>query len=356
MHSCFSAWDFAARVVIRGEANSSSSTPVMKTHFSPLTLTLLSLLLSAALHAQNAPASARAGDPSATPAVKSPGPAIAKVLLLASGPLGDVIMQIESNLGEFRDSEGVAPTMPNILFGPGAEKLVLAADLRLRDVTPVQALTLVAAASGCTLQPIPAPKESADSPRSEDRIIGWQFMVHPSRTQYGYTGTRSALPKPAPAKQVQESSLTVLDAKPRPEPTTIGGAFGAAAQKSTDIYGAGAVAGGMGSDDAMRGIAFIAPVAADTPTVRIYALGSVMRGGASEMKEQEVGLQTLLAEALDHAKLGGEAPVLSFHSASKALIVKGTAAQHDIVTQILTAMKENDSANPNKIGEPIIPR
>jgi hypothetical protein len=67
------------------------------------------------------------------------------------------------------------------------------------------------------------------------------------------------------------------------------------------------------------------------------------------MKEQQVMLQQLMAEALDHAKLGGDAPVLSFHNASKALIVKGTAAQHDIITQILTAMRENGSGDPNTV-------
>lgn len=335
-------------------------------------LSLLTLCLTAALHAQDAPVPAQApgasvgGRPAPEPqAIVSTAPKTAKDLLLESSPLKDVVQRMEDSIEAFRGPSGEAATMPNVIFGPGTQELVMSANLRIRDVTPVQALTLVATAAGCALEPIASPAEPDGSARTGEKIIGYQFTLAPARVMsygmsgYGNTTLRQPVLKSVPAEPLYATATAppAPESATRPSPlartTTTLAKPGAATAGSFPVADSTKASGATPqtpaaafAETAMGGISFIAPghPAAEPPGVRVYALGALMRGGTTEMKEQQENLQALLAEALDHAKLDGDGPKLSFHIASKALIVRGTAAQHDIITQVITALKENEDA------------
>jgi hypothetical protein len=76
--------------------------------------------------------------------------------------------------------------------------------------------------------------------------------------------------------------------------------------------------------------------------VRVYALGAIFGGDEAQRHKQQDELQKLVAVALEQAELrSGNSPQLSFHAGSRALIAKATSEQHEIIQQIITAMKEN---------------
>lgn len=82
----------------------------------------------------------------------------------------------------------------------------------------------------------------------------------------------------------------------------------------------------------------------NAPFVRVFALGSVISGSASEIKEKEENLVKLIEDALE---IGGVATQttrrLSFHTQSRALIFKGTAREQEIIEQVIKALKENET-------------
>jgi len=79
------------------------------------------------------------------------------------------------------------------------------------------------------------------------------------------------------------------------------------------------------------------------PTVRIYALGNILDGPTNEeSSKKESHFRELIAESLHKADVDAKTPDLSFHKGSKALIAKATAAQHGIIEQVVSAMRDNE--------------
>lgn len=82
--------------------------------------------------------------------------------------------------------------------------------------------------------------------------------------------------------------------------------------------------------------------AASPQIVRVYALGAILRGNDEEMSEAEQALSELIEITLDLAELRGkDEPTISIHGNSKTLIVKATTAEHEIISQVIEAWKEN---------------
>ena len=87
--------------------------------------------------------------------------------------------------------------------------------------------------------------------------------------------------------------------------------------------------------------------ASNQPIVRVYALGVILTGldaQASDQKQKDMEL--LITEALERGSSSKEKPELSFHRATKALIVKGTPAQQDIVAQTIDVIRDNEGLRP----------
>jgi len=98
-------------------------------------------------------------------------------------------------------------------------------------------------------------------------------------------------------------------------------------------------------------------------SVRIYALGSILSGTKEEIAMKQDHLRELVNEAMQKSEpesggsistgrgggaisqkldSGTKAPELSFHLELRALIVKGTPEQHEIIEQVMKVLKEND--------------
>jgi hypothetical protein len=95
------------------------------------------------------------------------------------------------------------------------------------------------------------------------------------------------------------------------------------------------------------------PAAPSGQFVSIYPIGFLLKGNESEEQhaQKHLSLLELVKNTLEQAKLEDkEDPVLSLHSATKILIVRATAAQHELIQQIITSLKENEQAEAQGTG------
>jgi PDZ domain len=370
---------------------------------------------------------------------------VADLVIVNSGKLKDVVKSLEERRP---DAEEAKPwVMPNVIFAPGAEEAEVPTSMRLRGVSPAQALALVAAAAGCDLEPLFAPPERdgpTDEARNSDfalqKIIGYRMTLRtikytitaPAATNaasalqseelggVGLTLTQqndklivndliegmpasrskaikkgdrllsvtdqghaevnvSALPvekatelvrgKPGTSVKLKlgkddnerEASVVELTREklvrsPQPESKPAVTAYGPLIFERSSppnvLYsdrGSDFVARAkVGTDSG--GSTLVLPSAAITPGkpfVRIYALGTILGGpsdSASLAKEND--FRELIRESLAKADAGETNLDLSFHKASRVLVAKATAAQHEIIQQLIAAMRENETPSP----------
>ena len=96
-----------------------------------------------------------------------------ETLILKAGILHEVVAQVERHF-MVEDPKKPDVVMPNILYGRDAYNAEVPGDLRVREVSPLQAVALAAAAAGCTLEPIFAPKEAPDA--AALKAIGYRIV------------------------------------------------------------------------------------------------------------------------------------------------------------------------------------
>lgn len=217
-------------------------------------------------------------------------------LRLLGGPLKDVIGQIEQllpALKEFhaRNGDDYDATMPNIVFNPDAANAVVAAPrLHLRNVTPIDALTLAASAAGCSLKGIYAPGSEGNA--SNASIIGYRVEIlrTPPNDGAGRFGG------PAAGGRLPGADNSGSSENPRPHKNTF---------------------------------------------TRVYGFQSYFRGDLKESNERYQMLDHLIDHAFDVAKEGR--PRISFHNLTSTFIVVGTQEQHEIFQQIHAAFRENEA-------------
>jgi hypothetical protein len=192
--------------------------------------------------------------------------------------------------------------MPNIVMTKEVGNLQLPGPLTLHRVSLLQIVAFAAAAVDCSLEPMFDPAE----------------IVVPGKTPViiGYRVTRSQTHRPG-------SGNVSFPATP------------------------GASQPVKSPEDTGRLI------------TRVYALGPVQpMGSQEEMKQfqmrEEKQLLDLVNDSLEKAEAQSPPPQLSMHPESRALIVKGTAAQQELVEQVTKALKENQAveARPATSGKP----
>ena len=108
--------------------------------------------------------------------------------------------------------------------------------------------------------------------------------------------------------------------------------------------------GGKAGDPAKHPTPAATPDETDLPVVRIYAIGSTLNGNEQETKED--AFTNLVKEAFDLAGLAkGAPPRLYFHMKSEVLIAKTTVRGHEIIEQIVSALRKSSAGllpNPPK--------
>lgn len=306
-------------------------------------------------------------------------------LNLNASKLGDSIGQIENGIGDTQRNGNEQRLMPNIIFTGDSRDAAMPGNMRLTGVSPVQAVALVCAAAGCAIEPIYAPAEEAvlpgaSGPANPGKVIGYRIV----RESAKMSGISFAEIKPT--QQIQ-STVTAAKAKlqtlretlsanhpsveaaemelvrllrmleqagsvtlPHVKAITGSDSFARADGGLTAISGADPSAGSGGDTDSTD--ATVKPPDADQKITRVYALRGILGEGKDYGRKQEA-CEVLINEALRAAGVDKtkESPGLSFHQDSRVLLVKATAAQQDIVLQIIEALKENENQPVQKAGD-----
>ena len=269
---------------------------------------------------------------------------------LTSSRLVDAVDEIAGHINDpKRVEEGGKPLMPNLIYSSeDVPELAMPGKFRLTGVTPVQAVALACAAAGCTMEPIYAPAEEAALP-------GASGATNPGKV-IGY--------------RIVRASASGGNSFVSPFPTAT----------VTQLAGGGVSKGGGGGGGGMAPIApsstrnILLPSPKSAPSVdttervvRVYALGAILGGGegsSEELKRRYAligGACDLIARTLENADLKADkSPEISLHSDLRVIVAKATAAQHDIILQVLQALKENEThtaqtAKPAPSAETILP-
>ncbi len=369
--------------------------------------------------------------PKAAGVAKDPNMNANGSVTLSSGRLVDVLAEIERRIGHWTPIEGGGkPSMPNIFNGLDTSEAMVPGDLRLRDVSPLEAVAFAAAAAGCTLETIFAPKDAPEA--SGQKVIGYRIVLaSPLDRRHTAISTRAtasgaqalsgvglALAKkdggivvgqivpesPASSSSAIKPGQRILSVAEAGQPDVdvtglqleqvvqlIRGApgapvkitFGADSDKGptkhvvtlvreklpVKVTGMGGVmpkvrtvdpsdgmSGDLGPDGgdmsagsspygvnsgaASSRVRLANSARGNDPFVRVYAIGFIMTG-TNEEKEMKVrAVEELIKQALNQAKLDLN-PDLNIHSRTGTLISKATAAQHEIIEQVVQALKEN---------------
>lgn len=247
-------------------------------------------------------------------------------LRLVRGHLMEVVETIERHIPLMRQraanqQAAAAWTMPNLVWVNIGESQV-PTHLVMRNVTPLQAITLAVEAAGCQVQPIYAPEEEASAgvAGKVKPIIGYRIEQP--------TGTQPPLVNPA-----RQSSLDRTVAERNPVQ---------AVPRVPSAPKLPAVPAGQGSG----GVTVITPPPSPELFVRIYSLGAWFGTRPANLSEEEHrehklhGLKDLLAMALDRAGLAerGKSLDMVFHEKTAALLVRATEAKHEIIRQTIEAL------------------
>jgi len=222
-----------------------------------------------------------------------------EAILLPPGTLREVVNYISQTLMlTWQDHVG---DMPNIVLAKDTEDCELSGTLTLHRVSPLQAVALAAAAADCTMEAIVGPAESTDTPKAPV-IIG--YRITRNKTSKAGSGNvaiphgDSALATAPPAKSGEDPKQTFVR-----------------------VYSLGAALGMKTTGEQNK--------------------SEAKRQADEELASNEKDLLALVTDALDKADPVSPQPQITVHPESRALVVKATAAQHEIVQQVVQALKEN---------------
>ena len=261
-----------------------------------------------------------------------------EIVLLVKGSLVQVVNDIESRIiGWPRSSEGETWVMPNTLFSKEALEAVVPGDLRLRGVSPLEAVAFAAAAAGCVLEPIFVPSENSNG--IAQKVAGYRIVMG-----------KPVTPAPSQEAITELTGVTAISGKlneavihpATPPAGRVGG---------VTLSGGKLNVSGSGGAVSKQGGPTASSVRSEEetlrPSVRVNAMGSFLSGSEKEVADKKRQLSELIELALKAAGSDGRGlPDLSFHVESGTLIVRAIEAQHEIIEQVIRALKENESVAP----------
>ncbi len=316
----------------RTTSNHQSRLP-MKT-LPQLTRTILvaSILFAGPLAVAQAPAP-RAPSPIAQPshsATQQPTQTL-HVLEIPAGPLKTVVAALQDNL----DAQNLERM--NILIAPGTKTSAILPEMILRDVTGPEALSLIATAAACSVEPIHGPDTAEGQP---PRIVGYKLESEPA-TGRG-SGRGPGLPRQVdrdfglpPGRMVRES----LDIQGGPPRVIAGMTSGGAGMGDIAIFGGAGTSGagdglsGFGRDaEGIGGGGADPAVSGGGVETRVYPLATISASSSfEEIKKTLDDVLTTSGVKNDQVKLG-------FHDKTNVLVLRGPAEAQAVVTQLITAL------------------
>ena len=292
-------------------------------------------LLAASLLALNSLAIAQSPVPVAPEAPQAPvSPAVKK--LPAFNSSAATLKTVVAALQEALQNKKLEPI--NVLISPEAEEAKVPA-LDLRNVSGPDALSLIASAASCVLEPIRSPSDAA--PRfigQVEPIIGYKLHSESGPGRGGRLGSggggkgggggdAGALPL-LPSSGAMPGGLPAIEGSgprvPRPPQPMAGSPVG---ETGIAFYGGGGRAG--------------AGMMSPSPAVetRVYPLATV--GASATLAEIEKTIEDVLATSgtpKDQVKL-------AIHQKTNVLVVRGPAEAQAMVEQLLAALGKNNAGN-----------
>lgn len=249
-----------------------------------------------------------------------------ETLILKAGPLTEVVAQVERCFKD--DPKKPDADLPNLVYAKNSLDAVVPGDLTLRRVTPVQALALVAAAADCSFRPIFAPDEKAGQ---KVMIIGYRIEPQ-AASGSGKTSDGRSLNTPGSPSGSAGASSGSSQSRPNlqvVDPNAPGGTLPGIARTRVPKNSFGEPAG--------------MPVDNNQPFVRVYAIGFIKNGTDAEVGKKMKDLEEVLAQTLIQAGLHEANPNHNFHVRTGTFMAKATAAQHEIIEQVIKAINENEA-------------
>jgi len=231
----------------------------------------------------------------------------------------------------------------NILIAPDAEGMAVP-ELDLRNVSGTDALSLIASAASCLLQPVYTPDATGSPylssiPGSAQKIVGYKLQLPQSAMRGGGRGSvRGALAGGGgDAKYTQLVQST---------PDKVPSAGSPAARNGVTPQGPAITEGaqgilGFGEGGGMPGSA---GSTSDIQT-RVYPLATIEASTAfGEIMKTLEDLLTTAGVAKDQVKL-------AFHEKTNVLILRGPAEAQAVVEQLLTALDQNFAKTSGRAAE-----
>lgn len=327
-------------------------------------LGLAGITLAQAPEGKAAPDTAAAAPPqgAAPEALREAGTS----LILGPGTMAEAVDSLEARYFEkFATTGEPADMLPKLVYAPDAAEAKIPGELSLSlyNRSPLDALALVAAAAGCRMEPIPSLPESSEDSKKPQKVVGYYVTVASRPVDRPVQETKPIAPNSAGFITITPEQALPPSVTPLPPPlvkvveplvdtftfTNVEARPPAFAANTLPAQSPGSV---VNADSAVMG--GMPPAPAPTgPLVRIYPIGFFIKGDENpdQLGKKQMALEQVIAEALQHAKLDDkDGPLLSLHEATKILIVKASAAQHEIVQQIITSLKENEQASAQGTG------
>ena len=305
-------------------------------------------LLAASLLALAPLAVAQSPQPAATPIapVPSPAPAAPAVwkLPVFNSP-ADKLKTVVEALQQILEKQKFERM--NILISSEAEAAKVPA-LDLRNVSGPDALSLIASAASCLVEPIPALGNSNGEP------IGYKLRPAPGASRRekpwapdGKAGGMPSAALPTPSLQIRRSPIDGRGPSGIPglaEETGAGVApsvgFNPFQQAEGELVGGNGVAFFGGGADAGAGIGGMSP--GPVIQTRVYPLGTV--GASATFAEIEKTLDEVLATS----GAPKEQVKLALHDKTNVLVVRGPAEAQAMVEQLLAALGKNNAGNGDR--------
>ena len=290
--------------------------PMSRSLFTPL-LSSIALITASPLPAQTTPAlpptPATRSDPTSPATTPAGADAASMSIRITGGTMAASIEEVQAAL------EAAKKPPINVLLGPGTQEIKVP-NLTLRKVTGPDALKLIAASTGCMLEPIPG---------EHSEVIGYKVVAPAARRGDG------AVADPAAASPVGLSgSLAPSPNLARSvEPTPHRNPKNPSADKAPTLELA-PVAGmpGQPATDAL--LSFSSP-AKSAPFVRVYGLGEI----TTAVKFNDV-LQSV-EEVLKASGVPPDSMKAAVHEKTNVLVVTGDARVHELIGQVIQALEKN---------------
>ncbi len=268
----------------------------------------------------------------ATNSTPSPWRVTKRDLTLQPGTLTNVVEQLEAfykpaKIDEYNGPQSYSGL--NLIWSPGTAELPVPTVLRLTKVMPIDALSLAAAAAGCSLETI----DTTQSHYAGQSVIGYKIVRKESGVGRMSTATpiMAGIPgMPGGAAVTSAGNLRELEEELARQQQRLG------AQHPQLL-------------ELQRELAAAKKFAMERPMTRVYAMGGIVIGNNEEQALKLNRIKDSISETLVGEEIDLKSVKINYHEGTKVLVVRAPEAAQELVGQLIEALRENartDTSTP----------